>query len=235
MGTGDSVDLPSFIHEYQRAYIAHADTKAFGVLAVAGSLVAYIESKGLIDLGPFIKGGAGVREYAGAAACVLLMLAGSLAAFTVAPRLWTLRSKGDDPAPATAADGPGVIFWDDVLTHEDPASYANHVARLSAKDSRRQLSIHAYTLAGINRSKYRLVGWALRLGLLGVMALFVSLLGGSWRDSERTTQPSTATGRQSSQSATPGAPAGAGSPPSRSVKPTFQPAGPITFGPNARP
>lgn len=231
-GSGESVDLPSFVHEYQRAYIAHADTKAFGVLAVAGSLVAYIESKGLIDLRPFMQGGAGVREYAGAAACVLLMLAGSLAAFAIAPRLWTLKSKGGGQAPA-AEDENGVIFWDDVLTHEDPAAYANHIEGLTGEDSRRQVSIHVYTLAGINRSKYRLVAWALRLGLLGVMALFISLLGGSWRNSERTAQPSSASMRQPSQTVLPGAHGSTGSRPSVGRNATAPPTGTGETAPTA--
>jgi hypothetical protein len=163
-------DLPPFIHQYLRDYIAFADQKAGVVFTAAAALLALIKADQGLELDPFINGYWGMREIAGVVAVLFLAACCLFELRAVMPRLGSGRIDVLGRAQPAPTD-PGVIFWDHILTDATPEAYATRVERLTDADARRAMLVHAHTLARIDRAKYSDLHRGMRLGLLGLIAL----------------------------------------------------------------
>lgn len=157
-------------HQYQRDYIAHADTKAAVIGTVSVGFLAFLEAKGAVDLSGFQS--SRLSDWLGvASACAFF-----LAALGSAGVLWPRLGIGKTPVPpGTATPGGGAIYWEEVRRHGSADAYAAHVARLATDQINREIATHIFVLAGINQKKYRALGWALRI-LIAAVALLCGYL-----------------------------------------------------------
>jgi len=169
------------VHQYQRDYISHAETKA-GVIATASvGALAFLEEKGALDLHAVRR--AQIEDLFGASAALAFALASLFALWVVRPRLGVDRaapaaasSSGEQSVTPRSPGKKGAIFWDEVRGYQTADSYASSVAGLTFVGVQRELSMHAYVLAGINQAKYRAVNRALWCLLAAVACLCANLL-----------------------------------------------------------
>lgn len=143
------------VHSYINEYIRYADTKAALVIAYASAMIGVLYARGLHKT--FTEHAIGtwsLRVYLSAGAFSLLAVSILLAACSVAPRLST---HGDR----------GFVFWDDIRRHDSPDSYNGALCSLSSEDLTSQLSTHIFSLSGIAKNKFRLVGFSSWTALIG--------------------------------------------------------------------
>lgn len=160
---GEANELPTFVHQYLRDFITFADQKAAFTFAASAGLLAYLESKSVTD--SFTKPLASWRagEWIGSAAFLLLIACALLAAGVVVPRL-------------RGQSATGLIYWEDIRSYFEPGAYVNAVEGASRAAARAEVLRHSFVLAGICRTKYKMLDWSLRIGFMGAVATATLLL-----------------------------------------------------------
>ena len=74
--------------------------------------------------------------------------------------------------PRTPKIGGGVIFWEDVRSHETVEIYQKDLSQVDEAEVERQYGAQNYIVSGILKSKYKAVQWAMR-ALVGAPAVIV--------------------------------------------------------------
>ncbi|MBI5387130.1 MAG: hypothetical protein HZA90_20865 [Verrucomicrobia bacterium] len=160
-------ELPEFVHQYLRDYIALADQKAAFVLAAVSAILAFLVSSGALQpLKDFALLGAGFSwsKLVGVLACGLLSTAAILAILVVVPRL------NSDTKPCS-----GFIFWKAIIAFGRAEDYAAAVQGLTKKMAGVEVQRHCFVLAQVCDQKYGFLNWAIRIGAVAFVLTVVFL------------------------------------------------------------
>jgi hypothetical protein len=155
-------ELPTFIHQYLRDFIAFADQKAAFIFAASAALLAYLSERGAITSLQHALENWTLHNWSGVVAFALWTMTGVLAAAVVVPR-------------RKARFAKGVIYWEEIRENSE-AGYVETVETLSQATARVEIVRHCYLLAGICQRKYRVLDWALRFGALGLLTTAAFLI-----------------------------------------------------------
>jgi hypothetical protein len=165
----DNGALAEFVHQSLRSYITFADQKAAFLFTAVSAVLAYIAGKGALQ--PL--GINSLRVMCTWPVCIGLLAALDLvisAAFgiaVIAPRL----TPGHSPIK-------GLMFWEDICSHESAINYAAAFEGLSRGQASEQVRMNCFVLAGICRKKYRALHYAIWFAAIGfaLSVIFIALL-----------------------------------------------------------
>lgn len=157
-----SRQLPQFIHNYLREYIALADQKAAFIFAACSALLGYLVSREALAPLTIHLSAWQVQNWLGFIAVCTLATSAILAMIVVLPRLRSLPMRG-------------VIFWGDIL-NSTAGTYAKNVLCLHPDASDHEILLHCHTLARICQSKYRFLSASMWIGFFAFAAALAFLL-----------------------------------------------------------
>jgi hypothetical protein len=154
----DNGVLAEFIHQYLRSYIALADQKAAVLFTAVSAVLAYLAGKGALQPLEFSSSRATVTWSVcfGLLASLDLILSATLAIAVISPRL--------TPGPPSMK---GLIFWEDICSHDSAVNYASAFKGLSKAQAAEQMQMNCYVLARICRKKYRTLNYAIWFATAG--------------------------------------------------------------------
>ena len=166
------------VHTYTNEYIRFADQKAGVFLAFqSGLLTAMFAAKLHHDcatdpFGSWVTGCASVA-FAG------LALGACLALYAVTPRLQVAAFVVERLWPwstVVSTAPPGLIYWEQVIGHNDSAAYSATIGRQTAGSLADAVAQHTFVLASIAERKYRWVNRSFYVSaipaLLAAVAMF---------------------------------------------------------------
>ena len=153
------------VHGYTNEYIRFADTKAALTIAWATALLGVLYAERVHAVPDRSIGFLVITLMAAAPLCAGFVLA----VWSILPRLfrnpiakfWAKSKK------ANATKSAGLIYWGDVLSLNDAATYQRSIEKLDDESIVEQLSRHIFVLSGVANSKFRLVNLSIAVVAIG--------------------------------------------------------------------
>ncbi|MFZ4768505.1 MAG: Pycsar system effector family protein [Roseimicrobium sp.] len=146
----------SDVHTYIRQYIQFADQKASFLFAGVASMIAFLHGKGITKLWFKDPRQWHIPDALSFITVTGLLLGAILAVFVILPRL--------------GGAARGIVFWNAITLFENGKDYATHVQKCDPAELASAKLEHCHELARVCQRKYRLVGWALWCGGIGLVA-----------------------------------------------------------------
>lgn len=153
------------VHSYVNEYIRFADTKAALTIAWATALLGVLYAERVHATPDRNTGFLAITLMAAVPLCVGFVLA----VWSILPRLFRNRI-GKFAAKSAKENGSksaGLIYWNDVLSLNDAATYLLSIEKLNDESIIEQLSWHIFVLSGVAKSKYRLVNLSITVVAIG--------------------------------------------------------------------
>lgn len=162
--TSQHTEFAGFVHQYVREYIQLADQKAAFVFAASAALLTFLYNSGASKL--WLKA---PRNWAWTDGVAFLSTVGLaitcfLAVLTVFPRLGGAKR--------------GLLFFNAIALHPEPADYAAAVAALDHSDLAAVQLQHCHELARVCQRKYRALRRSFFVGAVAILATLAYLLSG---------------------------------------------------------
>jgi hypothetical protein len=147
------------VHTYLNEYIRFADQKAGVFLAFQGGLLTALFTAKLhhdVAAAPF----GSWPTFCATVGFIFLPLGACFALFAVAPRLPTaavLIQRYWPWAKIVSPPPPGIIYWEQILGHEEAASYSAALNGRGATEWVDAVAQHAFVLASVASKKFKWV------------------------------------------------------------------------------
>ena len=155
----DHLGFAEQIHQYVRENIRNADQKAAFFFAASTAALGYLLAHQVVRrwLAPALA----IEDYVSMVAVAGLMGASGFFLSVVFPRL--------------TSSIPGLIFFKEIAAHSGANDYAESALATPVAELARTKLRHAYDLAQVCRTKYRLLRVGFRAGLVGGVAALLYL------------------------------------------------------------
>ncbi len=146
------MEFARHVHGYLNDYIRLADAKAAALFVIASGMLGFLlDSARPIDR---LDSGETVWFFVAVTMNAFVIV---LSVFVTGPRL-------------TRGSTGGLIFWKDILTWQTPTAYAKSIAELVDDRKVAEVATHNWHLADVADRKYKLLGIAFPLTVLGLFA-----------------------------------------------------------------